>query len=327
MRRLFFLLVAVVLFAPPLAAQPLADVPGAADPEGLPRIEGAAIIGYDQSGFDSFDLPMGPVDYDGAEQRHRVEGPRTRIIYAVPGDRSPLEVIRNYQAELDDLGFDKDYACAKRDCGPVSAMVRHFYPLDGRLENMGRITRNAFSSPRDDQQYYSASNPETGRVVSVYAAFETFDLHPETEGKVLVLLDVIEAAPLQRRMETVTADQMASALGTQGRVSLYGILFEYDSDRLTPASDPTLAEIAALTQGDPSLTLFVVGHTDMTGSVDYNMDLSRRRAAAVVAALTGRFGVAAGRLQPAGVGPLAPVADNATEEGRALNRRVELVRR
>lgn len=327
MSRLFRMLFAVVLLAQPLTAQQLADVPGAVDPEGLPRIEGAAIIGYDQSGFDAFGVPLGPVGYGGADRLRIVEGPRTRIIYAVPGDRSPLEVIRNYQAELDDQGFRQLYSCAKEDCGPVSAMVSHFYPLDGRLENMGRITRNAFSSPRSDQQYHLASNPDTGRFVSVYAAYETFDLHPETEGKVLVLLDVIEAAPLQRRMETVTADQMASALGSDGRVSLYGILFEHDSDRLTPDSDPTLAEIATLLRSDPSLALFVVGHTDMTGSYDYNMDLSRRRAAAVVAALTGRFDVPAARLQPAGVGPLSPVADNATEEGRALNRRVELVQR
>ena len=327
MNRFLYVLTAVALLAQPLAGQQLADVPGAADPEGLPRIEGAAIIGYDQSGFDAFDLPLGPVTYDGAELVRSVEGPRTRIIYVVPGDRSPLEVIRNYQAELDDQGFGKSYTCAKQDCGPVSAMVRHFYPSDGRLRNMGQITRNAFASPRDDQQYYSASNLETGRTVSVYVAFETFDLHPETEGKVLVLLDVIDGAPLQRRMETITADQMASALGAEGRVSLYGILFEHDSDRLTPTSDPTLAEIAALTQGNPSLALFVVGHTDMTGSFEYNMDLSRRRAAAVVTALTGRFGVAGARLQPAGVGPLSPVADNTTDEGRALNRRVELVQR
>lgn len=327
MSRFFRILLALVLIAQPLAAQQLADVPGSGDPEGLPRIEGAAIIGYDQSGFDAFEVPLGPVDYDGAGQVRTVEGPRTRIIYAVPGDRSPLEVIRNYQAELDDQGFEKTYECAKEECGPVSAMVSHFYPLDGRLENMGRITRNAFSSPRGDQQYYAAGDPESGRIVSVYAAYETFDLHPETEGKVLVLLDVIEGAPLQRRMEFVTADQMATALGSDGRVSLYGILFEYDSDRLTAASDPTLAEIARLIGGNPSLTLFVVGHTDMSGSYDYNMDLSRRRAAAVVAALTGRFDVPAERLQPAGVGPLAPVADNTTEEGRALNRRVELVQR
>lgn len=327
MQRFFTCLIALTLLAAPAMAQGLADVPGAADPDGLPRIEGAAIIGYDQSGFDAFVLPTATITYDGPEAARTIEGPRTRIIYAVPGDRSPLEVIRNYQAELTDQGYTVDYTCAKSACGPVSAMVQHLYPLDGRLENMGRITRNAFSSPREDQQYLVASHAETGRTVSVFAAYETFDLHPETEGKVLVLLDVIEGAPLTRRMELVTADQMAGALGDIGRISLYGILFEHDSDRLTPASDPTLAEIATLSRSDPALTLFVVGHTDMTGGYEYNMDLSRRRAAAVVAALTTRFDVAAGRLTPAGVGPLSPVADNRTEDGRALNRRVELVQR
>ena len=75
------------------------------------------------------------------------------------------------------------------------------------------------------------------------------------------------------------------------------------------------------------MKLWVVGHTDSTGEYEMNMDLSRRRAAAVIAALTGGHGIAADRLQPAGVGPLAPVASNDTEEGRAKNRRVELVKR
>jgi len=71
--------------------------------------------------------------------------------------------------------------------------------------------------------------------------------------------------------------------------------------------------------------LYVVGHTDNTGTYEYNLDLSRRRAAAVVEALTRGHGVAAARLKAVGVGPVAPVASNATEEGRAKNRRVELV--
>jgi outer membrane protein OmpA-like peptidoglycan-associated protein len=69
----------------------------------------------------------------------------------------------------------------------------------------------------------------------------------------------------------------------------------------------------------------VVGHTDNIGALDYNIDLSRRRAEAVVVALTSQHGVARDRLRPSGVGPLAPAATNATEGGRALNRRVELV--
>jgi outer membrane protein OmpA-like peptidoglycan-associated protein len=70
-----------------------------------------------------------------------------------------------------------------------------------------------------------------------------------------------------------------------------------------------------------------VGHTDSVGSLEANLALSRARAEAVVTALQARFGVAAGRAVPAGVGPLAPVASNATDAGRALNRRVEVVAR
>lgn len=316
------LLVCIGSFA---AAQDAADVPGAADPEGLPRISGASIIGYDQAGYDEFAYPTAPITWDGAPGQARVEGPHTRVLYVVPDDRAPLEVIRNYQAELTDQGYEPVYECAAEACGPVTPVTKFLYGM--KLENAGQMSKMAFSMPRADQRYLVMRAPATGTLVSVYAAFETFDHFPQTADKVLVLLDVIEGKPMQRRMELVKAAEMAGALGAEGRVSLYGILFDYDSAALRPESDATLAEIVTLLAGDPGLALFVVGHTDMTGSYDYNLDLSRRRAAAVVAALTGRFGVAADRLEPAGVGPLAPVAQNSTEEGRALNRRVELVQR
>lgn len=325
--RTLLVFVLVSLLAVPLAAQEFADAPGAADPSGLKRIEGAVIFGYDQSGFDEMKLPTGPVGWDGAQAEIAVEGPRTRLIYAVPGDRSPLEVVRNYQAELAGQGFETVYECGKADCGPTGAMVQYFYPLSGRLKTIPRLTERAFSLPRDDHRYLLAQNPQTGRTVSVYAAFETFDHDPRTRDKTLVLVDVIDGAGLTQRMELVTAEQMTASLSVDGRVSLYGIHFAHDSDALTPESDPTLAEIAKALAASPALQVFVVGHTDMTGGYDYNLDLSRRRAAAVVAALTGRFGLDAGRLQAAGVGPLVPVADNTTDNGRGLNRRVELVQR
>lgn len=77
-------------------------------------------------------------------------------------------------------------------------------------------------------------------------------------------------------------------------------------------------------QGAPETGVYVVGHTDGVGGLDDNMELSRRRAEAVVEALVGH-GIEAARLTALGVGPAAPVASNATEEGRARNRRVELV--
>ena len=76
---------------------------------------------------------------------------------------------------------------------------------------------------------------------------------------------------------------------------------------------------------DPSLNLYVVGHTDMKGKFDYNMNLSKKRAEAVVNELINKYGISSSRLTPDGVGPLVPVATNETDGGRKQNRRVELV--
>ena len=88
---------------------------------------------------------------------------------------------------------------------------------------------------------------------------------------------------------------------------------------------PSLAEIAKLLGVQQELNVFIVGHTDNQGTYEYNMDLSQRRAKAVAAALTAYHKIAPKRMRTAGVGFLAPVAANASEEGRALNRSVELV--
>ncbi len=315
------------LASPAFAQDFTADAPGARDPDDLKRIEGALIFGYDQSGFDEVTVPTGKVGYERAESSEVFEGPRTRLLYAVPGDRSPLEVIRNYEAELAEAGYKTLYECGKLDCGPVSAMSKFLYPPSGQLKTLGRVTAAAFSLPRDDQRYLLARNAETGRTVSLYAAYETFDHFPQLFEKTIVLLDVVEGKPLARRMEFVSAQEMALSLEASGRVSLYGVQFAHDSDVLTPESEPSLAEISKFLAAAPDVQVFVVGHTDMTGGYAYNMDLSQRRAASVVAALTGKYGIKSARLEAAGVGPLAPVGENQTEDGRALNRRVELVRR
>ena len=88
---------------------------------------------------------------------------------------------------------------------------------------------------------------------------------------------------------------------------------------------PTLAEMAKLLSGQPQLNVFIVGHTDSQGSYEHNMTLSRQRAEAVAAALVASYKIAKARLNTAGVGFLSPVGSNASDDGRALNRRVELV--
>ena len=125
----------------------------------------------------------------------------------------------------------------------------------------------------------------------------------------------------------VSADQIRKSLADTGKVVFYGIYFDTDKATLKAESDPTLAEMAKFLKANAPTRVFIVGHTDMQGGVERNQKLSQERAAAVVAALSAKHGVAKDRMTPDGVGPLAPVAANDAEAGRAKNRRVEMVLR
>jgi OmpA-OmpF porin, OOP family len=128
-------------------------------------------------------------------------------------------------------------------------------------------------------------------------------------------------------VQEVVADAAAlkAGLAAAGHVEVPGILFDTGKSALRPESDRALGELAKLLAGSPGLKAYVVGHTDNAGTLASNLALSAARADAVVKALTARFQVDARRLAPFGAGPYAPVASNATEEGKARNRRVELV--
>jgi len=103
------------------------------------------------------------------------------------------------------------------------------------------------------------------------------------------------------------------------------VLFETDKAALLPQAMNKLNDVAdALIKGNPDSNITIEGHTDSTGSRDHNMVLSQQRAEAVKQALVGR-GVSADRIKTVGVGPDRPIADNKSPEGRADNRRVEIV--
>jgi OOP family OmpA-OmpF porin len=126
--------------------------------------------------------------------------------------------------------------------------------------------------------------------------------------------------------QDVVADAAAlsASIAATGKAAVYGIYFDTGKSVVKPESTPALDEITKLLKQNSGLTLYVVGHTDSVGVLDYNLKLSADRADAVVKALIAR-GIVASRLKGAGVGPYCPVASNRAEEGKAKNRRVELV--
>ena len=137
-------------------------------------------------------------------------------------------------------------------------------------------------------------------------------------------LTIIDEKPLETTLE-FGPSEMKAALDADGRVTLYGILFDVNKATLQWASNKQLQDVLTLLLEHPDLRLEVQGHTDSDGSADYNLELSHRRAESVVKYLT-LFGVEPARLEPKGYGETMPVAPNDTDENKAKNRRVELVR-
>jgi len=159
---------------------------------------------------------------------------------------------------------------------------------------------------------------------SVFGQAETGKRLTLKPGQVIVWVDEIAAKAVGINMVEVKAADMADALATKGNINLYGIYFDTDKTAIKPQSDKTLGEVASLLKIDRSLKLEIGGHTDNTGDKNHNVKLSQDRAAAVVAALVKTYGIDAARLHAQGYGGNKPVASNASEDGRAKNRRVEL---
>jgi outer membrane protein OmpA-like peptidoglycan-associated protein len=138
-------------------------------------------------------------------------------------------------------------------------------------------------------------------------------------------LSIVEKEIMKQEV-VANAEAMGNDINSTGHVSIYGIYFDTGKSEIKPESDAAISEIAKLLENNGALKLYVVGHTDNVGSFDSNMKLSKDRADAVAKALTGKHGVAAARLKPYGVASLSPVTSNDTEDGKAKNRRVELVK-
>jgi outer membrane protein OmpA-like peptidoglycan-associated protein len=136
---------------------------------------------------------------------------------------------------------------------------------------------------------------------------------------------IIEKAGMEQQV-VADAAAFSNDIRTTGHAAVYGIYFDSGKSAIKPESEPALAEIAKLLKNDAALKLNVVGHTDNDGTLETNMKLSEARAAAVVQALVAKYGISSARLKAFGVGPLAPVASNDTPDGKAKNRRVELVK-
>ncbi len=335
-KRLFPLAAVTAVFLLASAGCWAGDLPGSKDHPLLKRFGGSEIVGYDVKRFDEFELQTATFKRYNLDTKRRefaepplkLEGAVTRIWYEAAGDAGSLELARNYRNELSADGFRILYDSSK---DPAAASWSGFLNSFGALKI--KTNRKNYVFLAADQQgirVLSAVKERPEGDVYVYLTaieWARDDATYKARKGAYAAVDIIEVRPMKQNMVVVKADEMAKAITLEGRVALYGIFFDTDRAEIKAESKPALAEIATLLKQEPKLALHVVGHTDNVGGFDHNLDLSRRRAEAVKAILSVEYAIAAGRLTPNGVANLAPVATNSTEEGRAKNRRVELVPR
>jgi len=297
----------------------LDTVKGAKDHPLLSRFEGARLVGYDRKEYEEATLPAGKrtgTKNDKAvfDKTVALEGRYTRIAYNYPRNRSSLEVMRNYQAALDKAGLKTLFACAKEACGQNFGE----YWLDDRLGNNFVQGSSEYWSPfnygRDDERYVLAAGKRPDGSVD------------NNNGG--VYLEIVEGKDMDKGKvsASLTAADMAKTIASEGKVAVYGVLFDTDKSDVKPESKDALAQMAKLLQQDPRLKVYIVGHTDNQGALARNLDLSQRRAEAVAKALAADYKVDPKRLSAKGVASYAPVASNDAEAGREKNRRVELVK-
>lgn len=303
----------------------------------IKRITGSEIFFAKTTDFDQLKLSLGKLEWNGAEAKVKpyksatVEGKRLTNYYKVPAKMSVLEVLRDYEQDLKEAGFEILHSGQGEEIETVSynnQVAREILGMTGTYATPEEKAQWPFQHTDEKLAAYIAAK-KAGDAGEIYvSAYIVPNTHANWLGipvnRVLVRLDVCEVKAREQRMELVKSEEMAGSIALNGRVALYGILFDFDKADIRPDSEPTLAEIAKLLQEKPDLNLLVVGHTDATGLFDYNRTLSQKRAESVVANLTAK-GISRQRLFPVGVAFASPVATNRTEDGKAKNRRVELV--
>jgi outer membrane protein OmpA-like peptidoglycan-associated protein len=260
------------------------------------------IEGYQQGEYgNNKDVAFDRYEFFDGTKIIPVEG-RLQTIEASGEGASAFQVFKTYESLVTGLGGVKVFEGKGSDMGDLEfSEVRHRHPVFGG----------------DQMGVYMLRTPDREIWVESYVK--------EYRGvRDTYFLTIVEKKALEVRAALLPAEEMKRELDEKGHVALY-INFDFDKADIRPESQPIIDEIVKLLQTNPSLNLTIEGHTDDVGEPDYNRRLSDARANSVVTAITTR-GIQAGRLKAVGYGEDKPIADNSTDDGRAKNRRVELVK-
>lgn len=290
------------------------DVQGSSDHPMFSRYPGTTIVQYQQKDYEEYKLALSAPDGNSIENSLKksqdLEGKLTRIIYNLEPGGSTLKVFRNFQRAIKKAGLQTLFQCKKLKCG-YSPFWRLYFNSEHTYGEEKTIRYSAAKLKRKDNDVY----------VALFVV-------QRKSGEIYIALDIVETKTMETSLVTVNPKSLVEKLQSEGKVAIYGIYFDTNKAIVKPESDSAMQAIAKMLSENPKLKLYVVGHTDDTGSREHNQALSLQRAQAVIDELQNKYSIRGkGRLLSHGAGPYAPVASNLTDEGKGKNRRVELVQR
>jgi OmpA-OmpF porin, OOP family len=322
-----------LLFALLSAAAFAQDMAGSKDHPALKRFAGSTIVGYEVRNFESVEFQTSTFALHDLRSRKStyvkpplvLEGKLTRIWYEAPGETTSTELFRNYSNDLASNGFNTIYDSTKD--AEAKKWVNFLATFDSTSTQSIKNTRSSYiffgAKTASIRTGTFQKDNTTIRLVAVDWGKDEV-VHKARKGA-YIAVDILETKAMEQNMVVVSASEMSRSIASTGKVAIYGIFFDTNKADVKPESKPSLEQIASYLRNEPNTRLHVVGHTDNVGGFEGNISLSKRRADAVVATLARDYSITPNRLTANGVAYLAPVSTNSTEEGRAKNRRVELV--
>lgn len=309
------------------------DKKGSSDHPLIERFPDTYIQNYKRTDFARLNLPKGPITREHYDEQGRtamppvqtVEGELTQILYKANSlETSALRIFRSFETAFEKSGFTPLFTCeSDKECGRKFIVQTFWYGDNSRkgaflgldAPNLHKNFEYFFWSgfAKSGNQDYAVTLLVSKRIIGNFAAN--------------VALEIAEIEPLELEDVAInlSVDSIETSIEATGSAVLDGIFFEFNEATLTDESKDSIKVIAEYLTQYPKENYYVVGHTDNVGEFSYNMQFSKERAASVIGELVNKGSIDPKRLLGAGAGPISPVSSNQTDEGRALNRRVELV--
>ncbi|WP_414040856.1 OmpA family protein [Acidithiobacillus sp. M4-SHS-6] len=293
----------------------------------LQRYAGSTMKEYATRRYDEVHMPLGPFKKVGEDavpvHSQALEGQVIYIVYRSPVDRSSLEIMSNYRQALQREGFQVLWQCTKEQCSSGDPSVSSH---DAVWTSSGDGLDSFFANAGDGRMLTARLDSANGVQTWAYLWVEGPDNLNREGGETKIY--AVQTQPMQTGLvqgstEMLSAAAMGQALGQQGRFAMH-LPFDFNKATLRPDAMAQVRQLAQVLQSHPTWRVGLDGHTDAVGSPEVNQKLSADRAAAVKSALVS-LGVSALQVATRGLGATQPVASNATTEGRAQNRRVEVV--